>query len=101
MESRGVGYVNREGDVRSLENIQLFRMDRKEIGQHVKFVRFSYENIELGEHSEEEVLVNLKGLKVVETSKHHYGPVDSLSKLFHKAAMKYGSLRFHQILATL
>ena len=30
--SKGVGYINKQGDVRSLENVTLFVLDREKIG---------------------------------------------------------------------
>jgi len=45
--SKGVAYINREGEVKSLENKTLFILDRTKIGKRERFVKFNYQNIEL------------------------------------------------------
>ena len=47
MNSRGVGYINKQGEVRSLENVTLFILDREKIGPEPRFVKFTYTAIEI------------------------------------------------------
>jgi hypothetical protein len=35
---------------------------------------------------------------LTETSRNHYGPVDSLGKLFYKSCIKHGCISYEQLL---
>lgn len=55
--SRGVGYINKEGEVRSVENVTLFILDRTKFDPQHKFAKFTYRSLHLTNINEETVKV--------------------------------------------
>lgn len=45
--------------------------------------------------------VKIGSLTLVETTRNHYGPVDSLGKLFYKSSIKHGAVRYQQLMSAL
>lgn len=45
--SRGIGYINKEGEVRSVENVTLFVLDRTKFDPQHKFAKFTFGGLQI------------------------------------------------------
>lgn len=62
--SRGVGFLNKKGEVKSLEKVVLFNLDRKHINSNHCYVKFHFNEINIENTENDSVRIALNGLVV-------------------------------------
>ena len=92
--------MNKDGEIKSLERVLLFKVDRSTYDQTHCYARFTFTSLKVDSNEEESVSVQFDGLKMMETSRNHNGPVDSLSTPLYRSSLKEGYLSIGEIHAS-